>query len=40
MKASIGGLTKPAPIKPIKNILDAVRDGTDIKVIHTRECQY
>jgi len=25
------------PIKPIKNILDAVRDGTDIKVIHTRE---
>ena len=26
-----------SPIKPIKNILDAVRDGTDIKVIHTRE---
>ena len=25
------------PIKPIKNILEAVRDGTDIKVIHTRE---
>ena len=25
------------PIKPIKNILDAVRNGTDIKVIHTRE---
>ena len=26
-----------SPIKPIKNILDAVRNGTDIKVIHTRE---
>ena len=25
------------PIKPIKNILDTVRDRTDIKVIHTRE---
>jgi nicotinamidase-related amidase len=30
------GLTS-APIKPIKNVLDTIRDGTDIKVIHTRE---
>ena len=30
------GLTS-APIKPIKNVLDAIRDKTDIKVIHTRE---
>ena len=26
-----------APIKPIKNVLDTVRNQTDIKVIHTRE---
>ena len=25
------------PIAPIKNILDAVRIGTDMNVIHTRE---
>jgi nicotinamidase-related amidase len=30
------GLTS-APIKPIKNVLDTIRNGTDIKVIHTRE---
>ena len=30
------GLTS-APIKPIKNVLDAIRNKTDIKVIHTRE---
>ena len=30
------GLTS-APIKPIKNVLGAIRDKTDIKVIHTRE---
>jgi nicotinamidase-related amidase len=26
-----------APIKPIKNVLNAIRNNTDIKVIHTRE---
>jgi nicotinamidase-related amidase len=30
------GLTS-APIKPIKNVLDTIRNKTDIKVIHTRE---
>src|SRR6476620_4262827 len=30
------GLTS-APIKPIKNVLDIIRNKTDIKVIHTRE---
>jgi biuret amidohydrolase len=30
------GLTS-APITPIKNVLDAIRNKTDIKVIHTRE---
>ena len=30
------GLTS-SPIKPIKNVLSAIRNGTGIKVIHTRE---
>jgi biuret amidohydrolase len=30
------GLTS-APVTPIKNVLDAIRNKTDIKVIHTRE---
>ncbi len=30
------GLTS-APIKPIMHVLDTVRKGTDVKVIHTRE---
>ncbi|MFZ0510402.1 MAG: hypothetical protein WAM14_02245 [Candidatus Nitrosopolaris sp.] len=30
------GLTS-APIKPIKYVLNTIRKGSDIKVIHTRE---
>jgi biuret amidohydrolase len=30
------GLTS-APIKPTMHVLDTIRKGTDVKVIHTRE---